>query len=76
MRDRSIRLAVFICACLAAFAVQVESGLPPRGDSILDREFDLAGKRSQETQYYLMESRLITYALDGKRVGIRYFGSV
>jgi hypothetical protein len=73
MRDRSIKFAIFVCACLGLFATAVESGSPPPGDSLLDREFNLAGKRSQETQYFLMESRLITYALDGKRVGTDIF---
>ncbi|MCG3119693.1 MAG: hypothetical protein ALAOOOJD_02204 [bacterium] len=35
----------------------------------LDKEFDLAGAHSQQTQYFMMESKLITYALDGKRLG-------
>ena len=41
--------------------------------SVLDKEFDLAGDRSQETQYFLMESKLITYALNGKRTGTDIF---
>ncbi len=73
MRDRAIRFAIFVCACLGLLAAAAESGSPPPGDSLLDREFDLAGERSQETQYFLMESRLITYALDGKRVGTDIF---
>ena len=73
MRDRSIKLAIFVCACMAAFTVPVESISAPRGASPLDREFNLAGERSRETQYFLMESRLITYALDGKRVGTDIF---
>jgi hypothetical protein len=36
--------------------------------SVLDRTFELAGERSQETQQFQMESRLIHYALDGTRV--------
>jgi hypothetical protein len=36
--------------------------------SIIDRNFNLAGERSQETQYFLMESGLIAFALDGTRV--------
>jgi hypothetical protein len=37
-------------------------------DARLNKKFDLAGERSPKTQYFLMESRLITYAPDGKRV--------
>ncbi|MGH7453715.1 MAG: hypothetical protein ACRENG_20365, partial [bacterium] len=35
----------------------------------LNKEFNLAGAHSQQTQYFMMESKLITYALDGKRLG-------
>ena len=73
MRETSIKLAILVCACSGLFATAVESGSRPAGDSILDKEFQLAGKRSQETQYFLMESRLITYALDGSRVGADIF---
>ncbi len=73
MRDTSIKSAILVCACLGIITTAVESGSPPSSDSILDREFQLAGKRSQETQYFLMESRLITYALDGSRVGTDIF---
>ncbi len=41
--------------------------------SVLDKEFDLAGERKQETQYFLMESKLITYSLNGKRTGTDIF---
>jgi hypothetical protein len=37
--------------------------------SILEKEFNLAGKKAEKTQYYIMESQLISYALDGTRVG-------
>jgi hypothetical protein len=42
-------------------------------DAILRQTFKLGGERSQETQYYLMETKLITYALNGKRVGTDVF---
>jgi hypothetical protein len=35
----------------------------------LDKELELAGAHSQQPQYFIMESKLITYALDGKRLG-------
>lgn len=37
--------------------------------SILQRTFDLAGKRTQEPQYFFIETRLIQYALNGTRTG-------
>lgn len=42
-------------------------------DAILRQTFKLGGERSQQTQYFLMESKLINYALDGKRVGMDVF---
>lgn len=38
-------------------------------NSFLKQEFNLAGKHTQETQFYMMKSELITYALNGKRIG-------
>lgn len=35
----------------------------------LNKEFDLSGAHLQQPQYFMMESKLITYALDGKRLG-------
>jgi len=37
--------------------------------SSLSKEFDLAGERSIEAQYYIMESKLVNYSLDGTRTG-------
>jgi hypothetical protein len=42
-------------------------------NSFLYKEFNLAGSRSQEEQFFLMESKLVTYALDGKRTGTDIF---
>ncbi len=36
--------------------------------SYLKQEFNLAGERSQQTQFYVMKSECINYALDGKRL--------
>jgi hypothetical protein len=37
-------------------------------DSLLRRTFDLAGPRSAQVQFFEMETRVLTYAPDGKRV--------
>lgn len=42
-------------------------------DSILRQTFDLAAKRSPQPQSFEMESRMITYALDGKRISTDVF---
>jgi len=47
----------------------VAPGAGVANDSMLAKSFDLAGPRVQVVQYFMMESRLITYALNGQRVG-------
>jgi hypothetical protein len=42
-------------------------------DSILRRTFDLAAKRAPQPQAFEMESRMIIYALDGKRISTDIF---
>ena len=44
-----------------------------KDDAILRQTFNLGGQRTQQTQYYQMESKLLTYALDGKRVSTDVF---
>ncbi|MBN2017907.1 MAG: hypothetical protein JW794_07265 [Candidatus Cloacimonetes bacterium] len=39
----------------------------------LDKEYDLGGELIREDQYYIMESRLMEYALDGTRIGTDVF---
>jgi hypothetical protein len=50
---------------VAVFPVVAQS--PAEDDIGLKQTFDLAGQRSKETQYYLMESTLVEYALNGDR---------
>lgn len=59
-------IAVFstLCASLCFGAGDPK----PSNDSLLRGTFDLAAPRSRERQSYEMETRVITYALDGKRV--------
>ena len=42
-------------------------------DAISRQNVSLGGERSPQTQYFLMESKMMTYALDGKRVGLDVF---
>jgi hypothetical protein len=59
----AVALAV-ICGTIA-----VGAGAQTRSDdSILRQTFDLAAPRTREAQSYEMETRVITYAPDGKRV--------
>ena len=42
---------------------------PALNDSILRQSFNLAGERLPEVQYFIMESKFVNYALDGRRIG-------
>lgn len=69
-----MRARLALVAFLGPVAIGVLTGVMKgessvSGDSILRQTFDLGGQRSQQAQYYLMESRLIYYALDGARTG-------
>ena len=73
MKRNVLRIALLVLVALLV-VVHVVTIRPRLGnDSILHGSFDLAGERSQETQYYLMESTLVTYALDGTRVATDVF---
>jgi len=65
MQSKPIKSATLIILAIFATVVTAQS---IRLD-VLNKEFDLAGAHSQQTQYFMMESKLITYALDGKRLG-------
>ena len=69
MKNKSVKLAIFSFVTFFVFVSVVEA----QSTSILDKKFDLAGEHSQEKQYFLMQSKLITYALDGTCVGTDIF---
>lgn len=69
MKIKLVKFAIFSFVAFFVFVSVVEA----QSTSILDKKFDLAGEHSQEIQYYLMESKLLTYALDGTRVGTDIF---
>jgi len=62
-----VAIAVLIFHFLAA--PQSWAQLSSSEASIFERSFDLAGKRTQATQYFFMKTRLIQYALNGTRTG-------
>ncbi len=59
--------------CLCIIIIPIVTYSQTNDYSILKNEFNLAGDRLQEVQYFLMESKLITYQLDGTRVGADIF---
>ncbi|MCD6566257.1 MAG: hypothetical protein J7K53_09980 [Bacteroidales bacterium] len=69
MKSKSVKSAIIGFVTILIITNIIEAQIP----SILDQEFDLAGAPAQEIQYFKMESRLISYALDGKRVGTDIF---
>ncbi|GAH12455.1 unnamed protein product, partial [marine sediment metagenome] len=69
MKSKLVKSAI-ICFVTIFVLVNIIKAQTP---SILDQEFDLAGEPARETQYFTMESRLISYALDGKCVGTDIF---
>ncbi len=68
MKTRTL-IKIIILATFSSWACFAADAKPAGSyESVLGRTFNLAGKRSQETQHFQMESRLIHYALDGTRV--------
>jgi len=57
-----------IVICFYLLLLLFIGNLQADDSSFLKQEFNLAGKHSQETQFYILKSELITYALNGKRI--------
>lgn len=70
-RDITLTLLSFLAVCSIISVLRAESAIPD--DTILSQTFELGGERSLQTQYFLMESKLINYALDGTRTGTDIF---
>jgi hypothetical protein len=70
-RDIVLTLLNLLVVFGIASASRAESTVS--NDAILQQAFELGGERSQQIQYFVMESKLINYALDGKRVGVDIF---
>ncbi len=58
---------------VCGIAPVLTAGSAVKNDAILRQTFNLGGERSQQIQYFMMESKLLTYALDGKRVSTDVF---
>ncbi|HON92228.1 MAG TPA: hypothetical protein PKZ07_11730 [Sedimentisphaerales bacterium] len=67
MKTISISTIMTLSALCTALCSGADDAKRP-SDSILRRTFDLAAPRSSEPQAFEMETRVLTYALDGKRV--------
>ena len=69
MKSKLFKSVIISFVSIFVFVNIIEAQTP----SILDQEFDLAGEPTLETQYFMMESSLFSYALDGKRIGTDIF---
>ena len=70
-RETMLTLLSLFVICSVTSVLPAASARP--NDAILRQNFDLGGERSQQTQYFMMESKLLNYALDGTRVGLDIF---
>lgn len=66
---RTLTIVPIVALALICNSLSMGAGEPkPRDDALLHRTFDLAGPHSAQAQLFEMETRVITYAPDGKRV--------
>jgi len=70
-RETMLTLLSLLVICSVTSVLAAESTVS--NDAILRQTFKLGGERSQQTQYFVMESKLLNYALDGKRVSLDVF---
>ncbi|MCP4258346.1 MAG: hypothetical protein GY774_12735 [Planctomycetes bacterium] len=71
MKNRTMIFLSLMVVCGITPVLQAAPAV--KGDAILRQTFNLGGRRSNQIQYFLMESKLLTYALDGKRVSTDVF---
>lgn len=72
MKSKHIFSATFLLIAITV-GCATDTASPESEDAItayLEQEFELAGERSSEAQYYLMETQLVHYALDGIRTAV------
>ncbi len=66
---RTHNIPTIMALAMTCLSIRPAAGAPKRvEDSILRQTFDLAAPRSRDPQVYEMETRVLTYALDGRRV--------
>lgn len=66
---RTHRIPTIVTLATICTSICLGAGEPKRvDDSILRQTFDLAAPRSRDPQTFEMETRIVTYAPDGKRV--------
>lgn len=68
MRKKPVLSILLITTAFGIIPPVAKAQSKSLGQPFLTQTFDLAGKRSQTPQYFSMETKVIKYALDGKRV--------
>ena len=69
MKTKKTMLLILSLIMIFSVAPILKAASAVKDDAILRQTFNLGGQRSQQIQYFTMESKLISYALNGKRVG-------
>jgi hypothetical protein len=72
MKNKTM-LMLLSLTIVCGIAPLLTAGATVKNDAILRQTFNLGGERSQQIQYFMMESKLLMYALDGKRVSTDVF---
>jgi hypothetical protein len=72
MKNKAMMMLLSLMV-VCGIAPVLTAGSAVKDDAILRQTFNLGGERSRQIQYFQMESKLITYALDGKRVSTDVF---
>jgi hypothetical protein len=67
---KSQAAAMIMCLLILSPTIYNSAAAPDTLAAALIQEFDLAGERAPETRYYHMETKVVQFSLDGKRVGI------
>ena len=73
MKKKFYQTAIFIMIAFYVIVPVLKAKSPLLDNPILPQTYNLAGERSQETQYYVLESKLFTYALNGNRISTDIF---
>ncbi len=60
---------IIVTLFLSMPVVYLSAQQKPNGKKIFQKEYDLVPQHTKDTQYYVMESRLLKYALDGTHQG-------
>ncbi len=72
MKNKTMLMSLSLMM-ICGIAPMLTAGPAVKDDAILRQTFNLGGERSCQIQYFQMESKLLTYALDGKRVSTDVF---